>query len=271
MARKYQWGKEKFAAIVAGNHDSGLDGLRKFFRGFDAKDGYDLRKIDEWTPYQKKKVKTHFRYLELLQAQPKRAIHARGDNLKKLQEAFHGGIPSKNMKVALVPDTEPKLTVKGAKASPPKVKLLKEGISISRENYERVFIPFNHKALARNAKKEIQRVADHVPDARLYYIQCGEYQNSTGRDIGLVIKEVLKYVELYDGKKQLPNTSGNRGDDPKVHHWKHWLKGLIGYVVPDHVDIRDLARIIKKGRDANKLLVDDRQRYMRRAGRKGRT
>ena len=201
MARKYQWTKRKYAAVVAGNHGSDIEGLRAFYRGFDPKDGFDLRFVDTWTAYQKRKVREHFHRLELLQAQPKRAIHARGKNLQKLIKAFHGDIPSKNMKVALVPDTEPKLTIEGAKQSPPKVRILSEGISIKRDYYDRVFIPFNQKALAKDAAKEIKRVAEQIPNAKLYYVQVGEYQNLSGKSIGLVTKEIQKWIEQYDGKK----------------------------------------------------------------------
>lgn len=270
MARKYQWTDQKYKAVVAGNHGSDIEGLRSFYYGFTANDGYDLRKVSEWTAYQKRKVREHFKRLELLQAQPKRAVRAKGDNLKKLQEAFHGGIPSKDMKVALIPDTEPKLTLPGSKKKPPKWKVLKEGVSIARETYERIFIPFNQKALVKNADNEIKRVADKIGIAKLYYVQVGEYQSLTGKSIGLITQQVKQWMLQYDGKRELPSSSGNRGDSPKTHHWKYWLNGLIGYVVPDYVDIKQLSKMIKKGRDANKLLVADRQRYMRRVSRKGR-
>jgi hypothetical protein len=270
MARKYQWNKDKYRAIVAGDKSLGIEGLRSIVKGFDAKDGYSVKDVDSWSAYQKRKVREVFHRIELLQAQPKRMVRARGDNLRKLQDAFHGDIPSKDFKVAFIPDTEPALTMPGAKKHPPKIRMLKEGVSIQRNEYERVFVPFDQKSLAKNAMKEIQRVAAQVPDATLYYVQVGEYQTLNGKSINLVIKQVLNWMQQYDGKKALPQSSGNRGDDPRHHHWKKWLNGLVGYRLPRHVDIRKVAKIIKEGRSKNAALVAKRRLYMKRQSRKGR-
>lgn len=270
MARKYQWSAAKYRSILMGESRAELPGLRSLMRGFDVKDGYNVKAISEWTPYQRRKVREAFHNIELLQAQPKRIIRARGKNLEKLQDAFHGDIPSKNFKVAFIPDTEPKLTLPGAKKHPPKVRILKDGVSIQRRDYERIFIPFNSKNLVRNARAEVKRVAEQMPEAQLFFVQVGEYQSVTGKSIGLLTQQVLDWMNKYDGKKALPDSSGNRGDAPKHHHWKYWLNGLIGYRLPKRVDIRKLGKIINEGRKKNVLLTDERKRFMRRKGRKGR-
>jgi hypothetical protein len=76
-------------------------------------------------------------------------------------------------------------------------------------------------------------------------------------------------MQKYDGKKALPDSSGNKGDSPKHHHWKYWLNGLIGYKLPRRVNIRKIARIIYEGRQRNEELTDARKRFMRRKGGKG--
>ena len=268
MARKYQWTAAKYRSILLG--ESHLPGLRSIMRGFDSRDGFNVRVISEWTPYQRRKVREAFHNVELLQAQPKRIVRARGENLERLQDAFHGDIPSKNFKVAFIPDTEPKLTLPGAKKRPPKLRILKEGISIQRANYERIFIPFSSKALVRDARAEVKRAAAQMPEAQLFFIQVGEYQSVTGKSIGLLTQMVLDWMQKYDGKKALPDSSGNKGDNPKHHHWKYWLNGLIGYRMPKRIDIRKLAKIIWAGRVKNEKLTDERKRFMRRKGRKGR-
>lgn len=264
MARKYNWTKQKYIEVVRGNRAQNIEGLRSIAYGFDAKDGYDLAHFDKWSSYQRKKVRDYFHRIELLQAQPKRIVRARGKTLEKLQDAFHGGIPSDKLKVAYIPDTQPQTTLPGAKKRPPKLRVLKEGISVQRAEYERIFIPFDQEELVTNPRQEIKRVAAQMPNAALYFVQVGEYQNLTGMSIGLVTQQILKWMEQYDGEKPLPRTSGNYGDDPRHHHWKYWLNGLVGYRLPRHVDIRRLGRIISQGR---KKAQDDarlRKNYMRR-------
>lgn len=272
MARKYQWSAAKYRSILQGEPASQLPGLRSLMRGFDPKDGFNVTKISQWTPYQRRKVREAFHNIEILQGQPKRIIRAKGENLRKLQDAFHGTIPSKHFKVAFIPDSEPKLTLPGAKKRAPKVRILKEGVSIWRPQYERIFIPFNQKSLVRGAKfarAEIERVAAEMPEAQLFFVQVGEYQSVTGKSIGLLTKQVLEWMQKYDGKKALPENSGNRGDSPKHHHWKYWLNGLIGYKLPGRADIRKIARIIYEGREKNRELTDERKRFMRRKAAKG--
>jgi hypothetical protein len=109
-----------------------------------------------------------------------------------------------------------------------------------------------------------------MPGVQLFFVQVGEYQSVTGKSIGLLTQQVLDWMQKYDGKKALPDSSGNKGDDPKHHHWKYWLNGLIGYRMPGKVDIRKLAKIIYAGRVKNEKLTDERKRFMRRKGRKGR-
>lgn len=270
MAHKYQWSAAKYKLLVKGGTvvDKGkkvyVEGLRSLARGFDSKDGFDLRDVGSWTPAQRKRVRTFAHRLERIQAQAKRPMRARGENLRRLQEAFHGDIPSKDFKVAFVPDTEPKLTLPGAKRRPPRVRVLKEGVSIKRAQYERLFIPFDQKAMVKNARAEIKRVADQMPDAKLFYVRVGEYDSLTGKSLGLVTEQVLNWMQQYDGKRELPKTSGNRGDDPKHHHWKKWLQGLVGFVIPQRVDIRKLGRIIQEGRRKNAAAVEVRKRMMRR-------
>lgn len=265
MARKYQWSPAKYRDIVAGNRKEHIEGLRNLVTGFEKSDGFDLRKPEKWTAAQRRKIRVAFKRLEILQAQPKRIVRAKGSNLRKLQEAFHGGIPSKDFKVAFIPDTEPKATLPGAKQAPPRVKVLKEGVSIQRKYYERVFIPFDQKRLVRDPKTEVRRAAEKIgPNAALYFVQVGEYQSLTGKSYGLIEQTILDWMQKYDGKQTLPETSGNRGDDPKHHHWKYWLNGLIGYILPKGVNYRKIGQMISKGRRAAQELARERQNFMKR-------
>jgi len=264
--RRYVWSAEKYRDIVRGNRKQGVEGLRSLVRGFDSRDGYNLQKFEDWTTYQRAKVRDYFHRLEVLQGQPKRMIRVKDKKkLRKLQESFHGGIPSEKFKVAFIPDTEPRFTLPGGKKRPPRVRILKEGVSLQRKQYERIFIPFDQKRLVKAPRKEIKRASDQMKKAQLFFVQVGEYQSLVGKSLGLMVEQILDWMQKYDGKKDLPNSSGNRGDDPKHHHWKYWLNGLVGYVMPK-VDRFKVARLIYEGRQQNARMVRLRRNYMKRKG-----
>lgn len=270
MARrhpKYLWTPEQYRTIVHGGsfingkgEKQKVIGLRDIANGFDKRDGFD-KPVKQWSKSQRARVRDYFHRVEILQAQEKRIIKPRSEsNLRKLQDAFHGNVPSKDFKVAFIPDTEPVISRPGLKKIKAKVRMLKEGVSIERPGYERIFVPFNRKNLVRNARAEVERCAKLMPTAQLYFVQVGEFQSLTGMTRKLIADQILEWMAKYDGKKPLPSTSGNKGDDPKHHHWRYWLNGLVGYVIPKgHRNMLKMARRIKEGREA----VQDKNREIR--------
>lgn len=269
MARKYNWNAEKYRAALVGNKSAGVEGLRSLAKGFDSSDGYNLNRIDKWTPAQRRRVRDYFARVEQLEAQSKLIVRPQSTKaLKKLQDAFHGDVPSKDFKVAFVPYHRPKVTLPGSKRAKVRIRVLTEGISIKNGRYERVFIPFNQKALARDPKREIKRAAEKIPGASLFFVQVGDNQTLNGKSLGLITSEILKWMEQYDGVTPLPKSSGNRGDNPKDHHYKRWLNGLVGYVLPKSADVRTMGRIIREGRELNEDRKRKMRNYMKRTGRK---
>lgn len=261
------WSNDKYAAIVKGGTEFGIPGgLRSYFKGFGAEDGYDLRNVADWSKNQRERVRERYHRYKAINGQPKRFVRVRDSaNLKRLQETFHDEIPSSDIKGAFVPDTEPMVSP-GFKKRPMRVRVLKDGITISRPGlYDRQFVPFRQKDLARNGRKEIVRAASQMKDVSLYFVQVGEFQSLTGMSLPLITKQVLDWMAQYDGKKPLPASSGNRGDAAKHHHWKHWLKGLVGFTVPRTVSQIQLARKIAAGRRVNDELKRLRKNLERRA------
>lgn len=272
MGQKYNWSKDKYRTALLGDKAEKVEGLRNLAHGFSASNGYNLNDFDNWTPYQKRKVREYFHKVEEFEAQPKMILRPRSKkNLDALQRGFHGKV-LKGFKVAFMPYHDPVTTLPGAKKRKPKVKLIAggEGVSVDTGSYHRRVILFNQKNLARDPRAEIKRVAEKIPGAALYFVAVGEEGNQTlsGKSLNFITSDILKWMAQYDGKKALPKGSGNRGDNPKYHHWKLWLNGLVGYVLPKRQDVRKLGRIISQGRKAN----DERKRklknMMRRKGRK---
>lgn len=269
MAKKYVWNAGKYRAALRGDPDNRVMGLRSLAHGFSAAEGYDLRHVDEWTPQQKRRVRDIFNRVRALESQPKLTVRPRSEKkLKQLQQSFHGDVSSKGLKVAFIPFSDPKVRQPGAKVKAPAVKMLKEGVSIKTAHYERVFIPFNHRRLAVDTENEIKRAAAQIPGAALYFVQNGNNQTLNGRSLRTITEQISKWMGQYDGVKSIPRGSGNRGDNPKNHHWKKWLDGLVGYILPKRVDVMKLSKIIREGREANKQANREQLNFMKRKGRK---
>lgn len=269
MSKKFVWNYDKYRAALLGDAENNVKGLRSVARGFDAASGYNLHDINNWTASQRRKVRKTFQRVRDLEAQPKIIVRTRSSKkLKQLQQSFHGDIKSTNLKVAFLPFHQSKLTKQGAKQKAPTVRILNEGVSISTPQYERVFIPFNHRKLAVDPEGEITRAASKIPNATLYFIQNGNNTTLNGKSVRAITQQIIKYINQYDGVKPLPRSSGNRGDNPKNHHWKKWLDGLVGYVLPKRVDVIKLSRMIREGREANEKAKRDLSNFMKRKGRK---
>lgn len=249
MARKIKWTKKHYAIALTGDT---LPGLRSVVKNFEASDGYDIRSFASWSDSKKRRVRDYYARVHLLEAQERYVVRPRNkDNLEALQDAFHGDVGSKMFKVAFVPYTAPK-QMPGAKPIVPEIKYLKRGIVIKTPSYSRNFIPFDKKALVKDAPKEIARVMDEMPQAKLFYIQTGEFQTLNSRSPRSLTELVIRYMGQYDGKTQLPRTSGNVGDSPTHHHWKYWLNGIVGYEFPEDVSEMVLASRIVKGMQDSK-------------------
>lgn len=246
---KIKWSAAKYKIALLGDT---LPGLRSTVKGFEPSDGYDLRHINEWSASKKRRVRDYYAKVHFLEAQERIVVRPRNkENLRSLQEAFHGDISSKMFKVAFVPYTSPN-GLPGAKQGHPKIKYLKSGISIDAGTYERMFVPFDKKQLVKNPEVEINRVLGAMPGARLYFVQVGEFQTLNGMGPRILSEQIQKYMHLYDGVKALPRSSGNSGDHPSSHHWKYWLNGVVGFVFSKKLDIGRIQKQITQGMQAAK-------------------
>lgn len=265
MARKYQWSAAKYRAALLGNREDGIKGLRSLARGFDAKDGYDINKIDKWTAAQRRKVRETVHRVHELEGQLKMVVRPQKESeLRRLQKGFHGSVPSKQFKVAFVPYHDPRIVQPGAKQPQPKIRMLKEGVSVQTRGYNRVIIPFDPVKLATNTRREVARAAAQMPKAKIFFVQTGNNQTLHGMSLGIVTSQILKWMEQYDGIKALPSSSGNKGDNPEHHHWEKWLTGLIGYELHKGVNVQKMMQTIRAGRQANQQFKRERDNYFKR-------
>ena len=78
--------------------------MGKFADGFDPSDGYDMRKINDWTPAQKAKITRMFKTVDKLTSRPFQVYKSKNKaRLKKVQQAAQHDEFPKQLKVAFVP------------------------------------------------------------------------------------------------------------------------------------------------------------------------
>lgn len=269
MSKRIVWNDKNYRALVGGKTKRGLYSLRDLVTGFEASDGYDLRNVSEWTPAMKRRVRDYYHRVEKLGAQAKEPRFFKSEKkTRQVQQAFHGEVPSKNFKAAFVPTLKPRVSLPGAKVKKPKVTVTKTGVNVQTNLYNRQFVAFDPKALARDPRKEIARAAAAMPKAKLFYAQVSENQSITGMSLGILTSQILQWISQYDGKKALPRSSGNYGDSPKSHHWRRWLAGMVGFTLPKGISAVEAARRVARGMAENRELKRKRDNFLRAKGRK---
>jgi hypothetical protein len=242
---KIKWDYAKYRAALKG--DSEVPGLRSLIKGFEPEDRYNLSDFKSWTPGMRRRIRDYYDRVSALEAQERLIVRPRSPkNLDRLHGAFHGNIPSKKFKVAFVPYTTP-TPLPGGKRTRPKIKYHKDGITLDVGPYSRNFAAFNKHALATDPRAEIQRVTGLMPDAKLMFVQCGEYQTLNGRDEVTIQNQILKFMEKYDGVTQFKRGSGKYGDDPAAHAWYRWLNGVVGYSYTRKISMMTMHRTILAG------------------------
>lgn len=254
MSKKQIWSKEKYAAWIKGDRADNIPSLRSIAAGFDAKPGgvqklsYALSEFDNWTPYQRRKVREYARAYRLINAQHKEIVRPRSDELlHRLQNSFHGEYSGKKFKVAFVPGVAQKPKAPGAKPRPPKIRYTRDAVRIDYGTYERITVPFNMTSLAANTAGELKRAAQAMPGATLFVIQNGEYQTMNGKDLGVMIDQVRRWMAKYDGKT--PLTGARKHDRPEQHDYRRWLHGMVGYVSKSRLSVKQQQQLIIKGRE----------------------
>lgn len=228
MAKRIKKSAEYYRAALLGVADRKGEltpGLRAVAKGFKASEGYNLRDLREgrWTPAMKRKVTMYQRELNQMTAQEKIVIRTRSpDRLQKAQ-AVGGHDPKYKFKVAFVPGSAKSEVIWNDDNTP----------TVKDRGYSRIPAHFDGEALAIDPQAEIARVLA-LPKMR----KAQRFGILTGANVmlgegiptrkGLAAK-VLSLMARYDGIKELPRGSGNRGDKPSAHHYSRWLVGIQGF------------------------------------------
>lgn len=199
--------------------------VRRFAKGFRAKDGFDIRSIKAFgrkaiTPYKRKKLQRYFDVVNFNQAEPHIIKRPRNKKrLRSLQEfSQHEDYP-KDLNVAFVPIA---VEADSAKIIWKNNKVKK----VIQEGYARYTIDFNKKQFVSNPAKEIDR-ALATTDSKYFFTQAGKHviyqKGGSAKDIK---KEVLALMNKY-GDDRFDSK------DTNSHYYGNWLNGIIGFNFDD--------------------------------------
>lgn len=213
--------------------------MRKFFSGYGAVDGYDLRKdpFKDLTQYRRSKIRKNYYFLnEVLSGTPKRVYRTK--NKKRLRQTLKSQgikhIPN-NLKVAFIPDIERKTQIKPVKArkivgrdeiTGRTVDLVTMApIKTVTMDVTRQYLFIEPQFLLESPLEAI-REAMSLAKAKYYSIQAGvheitegEYKlpfNASDKEIVAVIDKLIKKY----------------GNEEENSYWRNWLGGLIAYNYP---------------------------------------
>lgn len=229
-----------------------IKSLRRVADGFNANDGYDLRKIAKQgrkalTNYKYRKLKRFWNIVRETTRRPyviKRPRKA--SRLRTLQEVSqHQDFP-KGLKVAFLPaDPDMRTEIKWNKKDQI-TKLIQhttEGNKIVRYD-----LPFDRVALATDPIKEISRILN-MSNAEQFIIMSGEHlMFNEGGPRSYVKKRVIDLMNKYDVDKHDCDP-----DDPNSSYFGNWLHGVVGFEFKNILDFQDYrseyAREINKQKD----------------------
>jgi hypothetical protein len=254
MSRRVKHSLRFYKTAIMGAVDSKGNrfmGLRSAAIGFEAADGFDMRRVTALTPAQKGKITKYWHELQELTAQHKYVYCPRRADYLYEAQILGGHKKGLKFKVAFLPASEDAKIVHTA-----------QGIQIHELGFSKRLPNFDALKLATSPEAEIKRVMDMNPKATRFQIRADKNLIGQVGDRRTTIRKILLLMEKYDGVSELPQTSGNRGDSPENHHYEQWLHGLVAYEV-DEITREDMRQYLRVGERENKKL-----RKARRAMRK---
>jgi len=256
--KKVQTKKQRIAGAALDDYKQRARRMRGLFGDqFKAKDGYDLRKINSWTPAQKAKVTKYFRVM---------APHITGDFVVKryrrqdsIDAAINASLQEQDVKlkgqtaVAFSIDSGDKLTVKIKRSTK-----IVEKARVNKKTGEMIFtderVPvttahitkngmgfskliFDKQAFLEDPDAEIDRVlADS--NANVFRVLVGGQQQNKALTRNMVKDEIFNLIRDYSPR----NIERKQDQRP----FDEWLNGLVAYDGTQKRTLSGVERYIRK-------------------------
>lgn len=242
--------KEREAAIAEYNYRDRVKRMRGIFGDqFKAKDGYDLRKFNSWTPAQKSKVTKYFRVIAPRITGPfVKKYYRRKDHLTEaiVESQQEQLLPGQTAAVFSVDDPREKVQVKFSKKKP---------ATVVRRGIEQVSLRFDRAAFLDDPEAEVERVLD-LTDANVFRIITGANLQNRTLNRNEIIDEIFKIIANYSA-----DTPGYQG-----RSFDEWLNGLVAYPGTQSKVRPKIQQIISKHA---KITSARRQQHNRERAKRG--
>ena len=204
---------------------------------FKPKDGYDLRRINSWTPQQKSKITRYFRVI---------APRITGDFVVKryrkaenLRAAIDASLQEKPLRgqTAAAFSVDPGERVE--------IKVVRGRATVKKQGLKQVRLMFNKNAFLVDWEKEVDRVLDET-DANAFRVITGAFEQNKMLTRKDVKEEILKLLMDYH-----PAAIRNRKD---MREATEWLNGIAAYPGAAKKTQTQLEKMIER----HKKMVDKR-------------
>ena len=223
----------------------------KLADGFEARDGFDLRDVDDWTPAQKAKVTKLWNLVDKLTAKPFQVVRKRKpENIRAVQEfAQHGKYPPE-LKVGIIKVAYPEERAQvDVDPDTLEVTVTERGVSRTKGDFEDFDIGADE--LEEDARGYLDEMFDELPEGRMYGIQAGEYEVNQVYTREGVTRAMIGLMNKYSTEE------GYDEDDKNSSHWTNWLGGVVVYDYDRVIDAQEWL-------DAEAAASDAVSRYRRR-------
>lgn len=219
--------------------------------GFDPRDGFDIRKFDEWTPAQKSRITKLYNLVDKLSARPFYIYRGRKpENIRLMQEvAQHEEFP-KGLKVAFLPSPA---RIK------PKIRITKRRqVVIKQGNITRRAISFKEvgitpEQVAMDPKWATKKAAEQLAGDH-FQIRAGKSLIPQIYGRGYLPRKVAMLVERYGADNYDP-------EDPSSSFFGNWLEGFEAY---DYERRTDFDRFREQKTLSREALKEERERARRK-------
>lgn len=194
----------------------------KLATGFEARDGYNLREIDDWTPAEKSRVTKLWNLVDDLTAKPFQIVRKRKpENIRAVQEfAQHETYPPE-LKVAIIKVAYPEEKA-DVYVDPDtlEVSVTERGVTRRSHDFTKMV---DMDELEDDPREAIKSVVAATPESQMYGIQAGKYEvNRTFTERG-VTTAIINLMNEYSEE------NGYDPDDKNSSHWSNWLGGVVAY------------------------------------------
>lgn len=247
--------QEYIAAVKALRHgfDDPITGesTGKVATGFEARDGYDIRHFDSWTPAQKAQVTKLYNLVDHLTARPFYVYRGRKpENIRLMQEvAQHEQFP-KQLKVAFLPSPakiKPKIRItKSRQVVIKQGRITRRAISLEQAG----LTPEDFAIDPRGATVE---AINQLETGKAYQIRAGKYLIKAAYSAKILPREVAKLVQKY-------GADSYDASDSNSSYFGNWLGGFEVY---DFEQLRDFNRFRDRQTRSREAMKEERERARR--------